>query len=380
MTFSFENIKFSEIFLTGSELGSLARALHPGTAREVEFGRNVINQIKKTYKQAKSVYVTSSIAAAYEMLCDLAELGPGDTVIMPSFIGVEPANTFVRRGASIRFIDSGEKNFLIDINCLESQIDNTTKIILCNSYQGANVDLSYIAEKIKKNKNIILVEDLTQSFGLSNAGKVSHIDYHVIDFHHNNYVHAFEAGALISNCDDSDNFDLYKNRGLRIPPKKKGEPFDWIAKGGEYATNELTSSFLSAQLDQLEYLKQVRRNIWNVYSKVISDFDANKFLGLPLNCKSINAVGNFFVTLPSKVSRVDIIDDLSRLGVETRGHYMPLHLTEQGRKICDVSLPNIEKTYSTILRLPSHNGMKPENIVRTIKLLLRVLENRIKND
>src|SRR5688500_18386382 len=50
--------------------------------------------------QARRVLLTHSCTAALEMAALIANVGPGDEVIMPSFTFVSTANAFVLRGAT----------------------------------------------------------------------------------------------------------------------------------------------------------------------------------------------------------------------------------------------------------------------------------------
>src|SRR5919106_2005988 len=58
--------------------------------------------------------LTHSGTAALEMAAILAEVGPGDEVIMPSFTFVSTANAFVLRGAVPVFVDIDPVTLNID--------------------------------------------------------------------------------------------------------------------------------------------------------------------------------------------------------------------------------------------------------------------------
>jgi dTDP-4-amino-4,6-dideoxygalactose transaminase len=65
------------------------------------------------------VLLTTSCTHALEMAAILAEIRPGDEVIMPSYTFVSTANSFVMRGAKIIFVDIRPDTMNINENLIE---------------------------------------------------------------------------------------------------------------------------------------------------------------------------------------------------------------------------------------------------------------------
>ncbi|EJT85404.1 TDP-4-oxo-6-deoxy-D-glucose transaminase [Pseudomonas putida S11] len=63
-----------------------------------------------------------SCTAALEMAAILADVGPGDEVIMPSFTFVSTANAFVLRGAVPVFVDIRPDSLNLDERLVEAAI------------------------------------------------------------------------------------------------------------------------------------------------------------------------------------------------------------------------------------------------------------------
>ena len=72
---------------------------------------------------AKKVLMTTSGTSALEMAALLADIKPGDEVIMPSYTFVSTANAFVLRGATIVFVDIRPDTMNIDENLIEDAIN-----------------------------------------------------------------------------------------------------------------------------------------------------------------------------------------------------------------------------------------------------------------
>ena len=71
---------------------------------------------------AKSVLLTTSCSSALEMSALLADIKPGDEVIMPAYTFVSTANAFVLRGATVVFVDIRPDTMNIDEKLIEDAI------------------------------------------------------------------------------------------------------------------------------------------------------------------------------------------------------------------------------------------------------------------
>jgi dTDP-4-amino-4,6-dideoxygalactose transaminase len=76
---------------------------------------------------ASRALLTHSCTAALEMAAILADLKPGDEVIMPSYTFVSTANAFVLRGAVPVFVDVRADTLNIDETLIEAAITPRTK-------------------------------------------------------------------------------------------------------------------------------------------------------------------------------------------------------------------------------------------------------------
>ena len=97
------------------------------TARCTEWLENRLNT---------RVLLTTSCTHALEMASLLADIQPGDEVIMPAFTFVSTADAFVLRGAKIKFVDIRKDTMNIDETLIENAITNKTKAIVPVHYAG----------------------------------------------------------------------------------------------------------------------------------------------------------------------------------------------------------------------------------------------------
>ena len=92
------------------------------------------------------------------MAAILADLQPGDEVIMPSYTFVSTANAFVLRGAKVVFVDIRPDTMNIDENLIEAAITEKTKAIVPVHYAGVSCEMDKIMEIAKKYNLIVCPE------------------------------------------------------------------------------------------------------------------------------------------------------------------------------------------------------------------------------
>src|SRR5204862_6856975 len=129
-------IPFNKPFLTGNETEYIRQAVDSGKiSGDGLFTKKCSTFFEEKYG-FKKVLLTTSCTDALEMAAILADIRPGDEVIVPSYTFVSTANAFVLRGAKIVFVDSGSLNPNIDADAFEALITPRTKVILPVHYEA----------------------------------------------------------------------------------------------------------------------------------------------------------------------------------------------------------------------------------------------------
>src|SRR6476661_9170235 len=139
-------VAFNRPFLTGRELEYIKRAHANGhLAGQGEFARLSGQWLEEQFGSARGL-LTHSCTAALEMSAILADVGPGDEVIMPSFTFVSTANAFVLRGATPVFVDVRRDTLNIDPALVEDAIGERTRAIVPVHYAGVSCDMDALMD------------------------------------------------------------------------------------------------------------------------------------------------------------------------------------------------------------------------------------------
>ena len=83
------------------------------------------------------------------MAAILADIKPGDEVIMPAYTFVSTADAFVLRGAKAKFVDIRPDTMNMDEKLIEEAITEKTKAIVPVHYAGVACEMDTIMEIAK---------------------------------------------------------------------------------------------------------------------------------------------------------------------------------------------------------------------------------------
>src|SRR4051794_21643387 len=194
------HIPFNRPYRTGRESGFVEEAL---ANAHLSSDGPFTHRCKTWLEQrtgTESALLTHSATAALEAAAILANAGPGDEVIMPSFTFVTTATSFLLRGATPVFVDIREDTLSIDEEAVAAAIGSATKAIVAVHYAGVGCDMGELG-RLAAGAEILLIEDAAQAIlatrddqplgGIGAMGALS--------FHETKNVMCGEGGALLVN-------------------------------------------------------------------------------------------------------------------------------------------------------------------------------------
>ena len=222
----------------------------------------------------------------------LAEIKPGDEVIMPSYTFVSTANAFVLRGAKIVFVDIRPDTMNIDENLIEQAITKKTKAIVPVHYAGVSCEMDTIMAIAKKNK-LFVIEDAAQGMMSTYKGKPLGTigDFGCYSFHETKNFSMGEGGALlIKDREYIEKAEIIREKGTNRSKFYRGQidKYTWVDAGSSYLPSELNAAYLWAQLEVAEGITKERLKSWDLYFnglKVLWDKGIIELPYVPNDCK-----------------------------------------------------------------------------------------------
>lgn len=367
-------IPFNKPYMTGKELWYISQAHHKGMlAGDGEFTKKCHLWLEENTGCQKAL-LTHSCTAALEMAAILADIRPGDEIIMPSYTFVSTANAFVLRGGVPVFVDIREDTLNLDEKLIEAAITPKTKAIVPVHYAGVGCDM-YIIMDIARQHNLLVIEDAAQGL-MSNyrekaLGTIGHLG--AISFHETKNLTSGEGGALLINDERFiERAEIIREKGTNRSKFFRGQvdKYTWVDIGSSYLPGELIAAFLYAQMEEAEVITSRRLEIWAEYHEGLASLEATGKVRRPVipeHCRH-NAHMYYFLVEGLAV-RTRLIEHLKKKEILSVFHYVPLHSSPAGMRYgrCGGSLKVTERVSDQIVRLPLFFELKDtERIIEAV--------------
>ena len=307
----------------------------------------------------------------------LLDIEPGDEVIIPSFTFVSTVNAFVLRGARPVFADIRPDTLNLDERQLERLITPRTRAIVLVHYAGVGCEMDAILETAGQH-GIAVVED--NAHGLFGKYKGRYLGTFgclaTQSFHETKNFTCGEGGALLINDPRYvERAEIIREKGTNRSRFFRGQVdrYTWVDIGSSYLLSDLLAAFLYAELEAREEIQTKRRRIWHYYQDHLHEWAVAQGITLPIvptNCEQPYHM--FYLLTPSLDYRQALIAHLRLHGILSVFHYLPLHLSEMGRKLGGRpgDCPVTEDLSNRLLRLPFFNDLEEadqERVCHAIK-------------
>jgi dTDP-4-amino-4,6-dideoxygalactose transaminase len=372
-------IPFNKPYMTGKELWYIAQAHALGhLAGDGSFTKKCHAWLEAR-TGARKALLTHSCTAALEMAALLADLQPGDEVIMPSYTFVSTANAFALRGAVPVFVDIRPDTMNIDETRIEAAITDRTRAIVPVHYAGVACEMDTIMD-IARRHDLLVIEDAAQGVMSTYKGRplgsIGHMG--ALSFHETKNVISGEGGALLVNdARFVERAEIIREKGTNRSQFFRGQvdKYTWVDIGSSYLPGELIAAFLWAQMEEAEPITQRRVALWNNYHQWLAAPEAEGRLRRPVipgNC--VHNAHMYYLLLPDLEARTRFIGRLKEADIHCVFHYVPLHSAPAGQRFGRVhgDLSVTDAMSDRLVRLPLWLGMEEHQteIIRHVQAAL----------
>lgn len=367
------NIPFNRPFAVGKEIHYIQQSIeNRHTCGDGSFTKKCHALLEQAVGVPKAL-LTTSCTHALEMAALLLDIQPGDEVIVPSFTFVTTINAFVLRGAKPVFIDIRPDTLNLDESKLEQLITPKTKAIIPVHYAGIGCEMEAILE-IAGRYGITVVEDnahgLFGKYKGKNLGTFGSLATQ--SFHETKNFSCGEGGALLINDTQYiERAEIIREKGTNRSRFFRGQvdKYTWVDLGSSYLPSDMLAAYLYAQLEVREAIQAKRQQVWEYYYEQLQDWAQQHNIRFPIVPKHCDqAYHMFYLLMPSLEKRQALIAHLKAQGISSVFHYLPLHLSDVGRKLgsqegdCAVT----EDISDRLLRLPFYNELILEDQARVV--------------
>jgi len=373
-------IPFNKPFLSGNELHYIRDAVRRGVLSGDGYYTDRCSRFLERSLNVGKVLLTSSCTHALELAFMLLRITEGDEVIAPSFTFSSTVNAFVLRGGKPQFVDIRPDTLNINEKDIESFVSPRTKTLVPVHYGGVPCQMDEIL-RIAQKHHLTVVEDAAQALGArfkrKTAGSMGTLS--AFSFHETKNCICGEGGALaINDPQYIERAEIIRQKGTNRANFYRGkvDKYTWVDVGSSYVPSELQAAFLFAQLENAKKIRQKRESLFETYFEELRPHQEKGRLKLPfIPQECVSSYHLFYVIFEAEKERDRIMTALKQKGIVSIFHYLPLHLSEMGRKFGyrKGEFPVTERVSACLLRLPFYNSMTSGDQNFVIKVLKQAL-------
>ena len=370
------SIPFNRSCFNGNEYVYIAQAVTNGhVSGDGPFTKKCHGFLEQQFGVTK-VLLTTNCTQALEMSALLLGIKPGDEVIFPSFTFVSTANAFVLHGAKPVFCDVRPDTLNLDETKLEALITPRTRAIVPVHYAGVGCEMDAILDIAQRHKVPVVEDNAHGLFGkyrgrwLGTMGCLA-----TQSFHETKNFNCGEGGALLINDGQfSARAEILREKGTNRSRFFRGQvdKYTWVDVGSSFLPSDILAAVLLAQFERAERIQARRRQICERYEHELQDWAGAHRVRLPIIPAHCDQSWHmYYLLLPSLDVRQRLIAHLKQSGILAVFHYLPLHISDMGRKFGGKfgDCPVTEDVSDRLLRLPLYHDLSEGDQRRVIEAI-----------
>jgi perosamine synthetase len=345
-------IPHSRPTLGEDEARAVAAVIRSGHIAEGE----VVARFEKTFAEKMGVQhavAVSSGTAALHLILLAMGIGPGDEVIIPSYVCTALLHAVQYVGARPILAEIDPVSYNIDPDDVQKRITTRTKAVIVPHMFGLAANLDKFL-----NLDVPLIEDCAQAVGGTYHKKPlgTFGDATIFSFYATKMMATGEGGMAASNSAEI----IERIRDLKTYDEKAADKVRY-----NYKMTDVQAALGEVQLGRLDDFVDQRKRIADQYVKSLKSLD----IKLPAeNSEQIHY--RFVVGLETDCNF--LIQKLTQKGIGcARPVFLPIH-----RHLKMDGYPVTDKVWETALSLPIYPSLHPKEVEQIITNFINVLKSK----
>lgn len=299
--------------------------------------------------------------SALHLAMVVADLGPGDEVITPSFNCVSDFQAILQVGADPVLCDIRDDNLTIDVAAAERLVTSRTKAVVMMDYGNGLCDFEAV-QAFADRHGLRVIHDAAHSMACRHKGKMigSFSDITMLSFDPVKTVTCLDGGAIIVRTEE----ELHRIHELRIlgmgqPPavmykNQRAWTFHVNDVGFRYHMINMHGAMGLSQLAKIDQITSSRRATCAYYMERLSGIEALRFPRIDLE----NVTPFIFYVRVPAAERDRFRTYMHEHGVDTGVHWMPGHSFKLLEGCRQDALAVTRRAAAEIVTLPLHSCME----------------------
>jgi len=328
----------------------------------------------------------NSATAGLHLALEALGIGPGDEVITTTHTFTATAEVVRYLGADVVLVDADPATLCIDVRKLEAAISPRTKAIVPVHYAGLAADMPALLA-LASAHGLKVVEDAAHALPTTCQGQLVgtlQSEATVFSFYANKTMTTGEGGMVVTrNPEMAARIKTMRLHGIsrdafdRFRSKTPAWYYEVVAPGFKYNLTDIAAAMGSAQLAKLPRFLARRQQLASRYKEGLSSLP----LVLPVDAPpgDVHAWHLYVIRLdPSaRLTRDDLIQELSDRAIGTSVHYVPLHRQPYWRDryaLRPEMFPCSELAYQSMVSIPLFTAMRDSDQDRVVRALHEILD------
>ncbi len=325
-----------------------------------------------SYLGAWHLRCLNSCTAGLMLALRLADIGPGDEVLVPANTFAACANVVEHSGARPVFVDCDLGTGLLDLAHAESLVGPRTRALMPVHLGGRPVDLDAVAA-LRDRHGLTIIEDAAHAIGAEWQGRRigSWGNLCSFSFHATKNMTTIEGGALVvRDAHEAERVERLALHGLsRSAWSRHGTAgpaqYDVAEPGFKLAMNDISAAIGRHQLARLDGWIARREELSSAYDEALAGLPLELPAPVPARARHARHLYSVLVHADAPASRDEIAAALRAQSIGTSVHFNSIHLHRYYRErygLRPLDLPNSTAWSARALTLPLHTWMTDEDV------------------
>jgi perosamine synthetase len=334
-----------------------------------------------TFVGAKHAVATNAATSSLHLSLRLSGVGPGDTVICPSFTCMATANAIHHAGANPVFVDIDPRTFNLDPAAMEAAVTPAVKAVMVVHQIGLPADMDAL-RAIAQQHALKIVEDAATSLGATYRGRRLGAlgSPTAFSFHPRKMITTGDGGMITTDDEElaeqarplrsagASSSDLVRHQAKGVLVQQY---FDY---GYNYRMTDMQAAIGLVQMKKLPRMIEQRKVQAQVYDTAFASMDEIEPPYVPEY--ATHAYTSYLVRLrrSAPLTRDELLKEMAERGISCRVGIQPLHTEPFYReRLKDLHLPHTEEAARTTMFLPIFPGMTESEQQKVITTLRGIL-------
>jgi perosamine synthetase len=360
-------VALHEPLFNGNEWSYVKECLDTGWVSSAGQHVDRFERMLAEYTGARFAVATVNGTAALHVCLKLADVMPGDEVVVPTLTFIATAAAVAYCGATPHFSDSAESTLGLDPGKLEEHLRRISTVRNGHCFNrgtgariaavvpmhtfGHPVDLDPLLEVCARFR-LTVIEDAAESLGSfykgRHTGTLGRIS--ALSFNGNKIVTTGGGGAVLTSDERLGRAAKHLTTTARVAHRWS---FDHDQIGYNYRMPNLNAALGCAQLEQLPAFLEMKRRLAARYSAALARVSWAKFVHEPAYAKSNYWLNAMLLDEKHAAARDELLEATNARGLRTRPVWTLMHRLRMFASCPRMDVSTAEQLERRLVNLPS---------------------------